>query len=77
MAMTNVCINNLRQIDTAKQEWALKNNKQAGDVPTASDLAPYFKAQGGQMPKCIAGGEYKINGVGEPPTCTIPNHVLK
>jgi hypothetical protein len=29
----NVCINTLRRIDSAKQQWALENGKQIGDTP--------------------------------------------
>ena len=40
-SQTNACINNLRQIDGAKQQWALET-KQIGTVtPTEADLAPY------------------------------------
>jgi hypothetical protein len=39
----NACINNLRQIDCATQQWALENNK----APTASveftDISSYLK----------------------------------
>ena len=70
----NACINNLRQIDAAKREWALENNKTAGAVPTAQDLLPYFTD--GQFPVCPAGGTYTINAVGVPPTCSVPGHVL-
>ena len=34
----NACINNLRQIDAAKQQWALEKGKQATDVPTVGRL---------------------------------------
>ena len=37
-AQKNACINNLRIINGAKQQWALENNKSAEDVPTAQDL---------------------------------------
>jgi len=73
-AQMNGCINNLRQIDAAKQHWALEYKKMPTDVPTESDLAPYLK---NGMPKCPAGGEYTINPAGEPPTCSIPTHVMK
>src|ERR1017187_5708146 len=33
----NACINNLRQIDSAKNEWALESGKKPGDVPTEQD----------------------------------------
>lgn len=74
IAMQNACINNLRQIDAAKKEWALENGKSGGDVPTAADLKPYFK--NGVFPTCPAGGTYTIGAVSNVPTCSIPGHVL-
>jgi hypothetical protein len=89
-AQANACINNLRQIDAAKQEWALENNKQSTNTPTQGDLTRYFNngkdtrsnsATNGQWPVCPAGGKYTIGPVGEAPTCslgtnTLPAHVL-
>jgi competence protein ComGC len=74
-AQMNACINNLRQIDAAKQEWALENNKKATDTPVQTDLARYLSKKG-QFPVCPAGGVYTINPVGEKPTCSIPKHKL-
>ena len=68
------CINHLRQIDHAKQQWALENNKADTDVPTEKDLAKYFK--GGHMPVCPQGGKYSTNAVGAAPTCSKPGHAL-
>jgi hypothetical protein len=73
-AQRNTCINNLRQIDAAKQQWWLVNNKTDVDVPTAQDLQPYLK--GGVLPVCPSGGTYTIGAVGVPPTCSTPGHVL-
>ena len=73
-AQRNTCINNLRQIDAAKQQWALENNKTADSVPSLQDIVPYLP--GGIFPACPAGGLYSINAVGEPPTCSVPGHVL-
>lgn len=73
-AMANACINNLRQIDAAKQEWALEHGKKPDDVPTTQDLLPYLKNQ--KIPVCPAGGTYTIGKVSTPPTCTVTNHVL-
>jgi hypothetical protein len=72
-AARNQCLNNLRQIDAAKQQWALENSKTAAAVPTVTDLLPYFP---NGFPACPAGGRYQINTVGEYPTCSIPGHVL-
>jgi chromosome segregation ATPase len=73
-ANANACINNLRQIDAAKQQWALDKEKTADAVPTAQDLLPYLKD--GIFPVCPDGGNYTINAVGELPTCSIQGHVL-
>lgn len=73
-ANANACINNLRQIDAAKMQWAVDKGKSATDVPTTQDLLPYLKD--GTFPVCPEGGTYSINALGDLPTCTIPNHVL-
>src|SRR5947208_12977542 len=39
----NACINNLRQVDGAIQQWALENKKAAGDAVTETDVTPYLK----------------------------------
>lgn len=68
------CINQLRQIDGAMQQWALENKKDANAVPSAKDIALYLKD--GTIPKCPAGGAYTLNTVATVPTCTIPGHAL-
>lgn len=70
----NTCINNLRRIDAAIQQWALENNKRADDIPTEADLSPYMPNQ--KFPTCPAGGHYSIGRVDQPPTCSIPGHEL-
>jgi chromosome segregation ATPase len=70
----NHCINNLRQIDAAKNQWALENSKTADAIPTVQDLLPYL--QDGIFPVCPSGGTYTIGVVGVPPTCSISGHVL-
>lgn len=73
----NACINNLRQIDAAKQQWALEKNKTADAIPTVQDIAPYIKLDAnGNIPGCPSGGTYSINAVGELPSCSIAGHVL-
>jgi flagellar biosynthesis chaperone FliJ len=70
----NTCINNLRMIDGAKQQWALEKNKAVDAVPTEKDLLPYLKD--GIFPACPDGGAYSINSVDAIPTCTIQGHIL-
>jgi hypothetical protein len=77
----NACINNLRQIDGAKNEWALENSKTNGVVCTVEDIKPYIKLDTkSNIPGCPQGGIYMIGKVGENPTCSLgktnPNHVL-
>jgi uncharacterized protein (DUF3084 family) len=68
------CINYLRLIDGAKQQWALEKNKTPNDVPLPQDILPYIP--GGQFPQCPAGGRYTMNAVNKAPTCSIPGHAL-
>ena len=70
----SACINNLRMIDGAKQQWALENQKQRGALLTPTDLTPYLKSN--TLPVCPSGGVYTINPVGIPPICNIPSHTL-
>ena len=74
-AQMNVCINNLRQIEGAKEMWVVENKKETEDTPAAQELDPYLSG-GFSGLKCPAGGVYTINAAGEKPTCSIPNHEL-
>jgi hypothetical protein len=74
-AQMNMCISNLRQIDGAKQQWALESKKQTTDTPTAQELDTYLHRSFTTL-KCPAGGIYTINAVGEKPACSIPQHDL-
>ena len=68
----NECVNNLHQIDGAKNEWALENGKTNGVVCTESDIKPYIKLDAkGNLPKCPLGGTYTIGKIGESPKCSL------
>lgn len=74
-----ICVSNLKQIESAKEQWAMDNPKVAKDrPPTADDLwggnDRYIKKE----PECPSGYGYDINPIGEDPTCQsgIPSHVL-
>jgi DNA repair exonuclease SbcCD ATPase subunit len=69
-----VCVTNLRQLDGAKQQWALEHGKTADAMPTAQDIVPYLKDN--TLPACPAGGTYTLNAVNQAPTCSVPVHVL-
>ena len=68
------CINNLRQIDGAMQQWALENGKTANAIPSLQDITPYLMNR--VLPACPAGGRYTLNSLSAGPTCSIPGHVL-
>ena len=38
----NACINNLRLIDSSKQQWALEQRQQSSSIPVGTDLQPYL-----------------------------------
>jgi flagellum-specific peptidoglycan hydrolase FlgJ len=70
----NACINNLRQIDAAKHQWALEGKGTASDTPTEREIASYLKEG---IPKCPAGGVYTfLNAVDSVPTCSVAGHAL-
>ena len=68
---SNACVNNLRVIAAAKDQWALENNKTTNDTPTWDDLRPYFGRATNQPPKCPDGGIYTLGKVGQNPTCSL------
>jgi hypothetical protein len=78
-SQVNACLNNLRQIDGAKQQWALENGKHASDVPTEADLKVYLGrgTAGVTFPVCPQGGRYTINPVDKNPTCSVHGDILK
>jgi len=68
----NACINNLRQIDSAKEQWALAEKKSDGDAVTTADVNDYIK--GDTVPTCPADGTYTYNVVGSDPDCDVTGH---
>jgi tetratricopeptide (TPR) repeat protein len=67
-AQKNACLNNLRQLDGAKEQWALEHRKNPGDVPTRKEIADFIS---GGFPVCPAGGTYDLGALGEPPRCSL------
>ena len=62
------CANNLRQIDAAKEQWALESGIEDGDPINDPEVHMYIL--GGNTPECPNGGEYIFKVVGEDPICT-------
>jgi prepilin-type N-terminal cleavage/methylation domain-containing protein len=74
-ARQQLCIENLSQIESAKQIWGVENGKNNGDIPSEADLigaGSYIK----MPPDCPGGGVYSFNAIGTNATCTIDGHSL-
>lgn len=86
-ARKNACINNLRLIDSAVQQWALENNKNGSDTVVVDQLTAFLNRGGtgeinGKAPgavKCPSGGTYTLTTVDARPTCSKSDqgHVLQ
>lgn len=69
-AQTKTCVANLRQIDGAKQQWAIDSKKNGTDTPGKTDLygtTLYLKSE----PTCPLSGTYVIGTVSANPTCSL------
>jgi prepilin-type N-terminal cleavage/methylation domain-containing protein len=76
-AQQNACIANLKQIDGAKEQYALEGKLGAGAAASGIFGADSFiKTE----PTCPAGGAYTINVIGTAPACpnvaTLTTHKL-
>jgi hypothetical protein len=69
------CVENLRAVRAAKEQWALESRRVDYDVPAHSDLfgpGRYLL----EKPICPNQGTYELQRVDAKPTCTIINHTL-
>jgi len=71
----NACINNLRQIEAAKEQWALEARKNTGALAVTADVMVYLKNPSAST-NCPAGGTVAYGVVGTNATCTSTNHIL-
>lgn len=65
----NACISNLRQIDGAKEQFALEKKLPVGHVLSADEEKLVYNYIKGGEPKCPGGGKYSLNPIGAAPTC--------
>jgi prepilin-type N-terminal cleavage/methylation domain-containing protein len=80
-SQANACINNLRQIDGAKQQWALEQKQLSSASPASTELQVYLgRGTVGAWPTCPGAGTYAINDCATAPSCTLgtatPAHSL-
>ena len=82
-AQKNACINNLRQIDSAKNQWAIETGQQSAAVPVWDDIDDYVK-DGTRRCYCPADptksntNSYTINPLTNNPVCkkVAATHIL-
>ncbi len=74
----SACINNLRQMESAMNIYALENRMSSSGTYTLTALMPYIKLNSaGSLPPCPANGAYSAGAtVTNRPTCNISGHVL-
>jgi len=65
----NACTNNMRQIDSAKESWALASNIDTGEEVDCAEINQYLR--NGVTPACPAGGTYTYHEVGQEPECSV------
>jgi hypothetical protein len=76
IAQGNACVNNLRLLYAAKEQWRFENHKTTNDVPGFGDIDPYLPHL--RLPLvCPGGGTYSLGPIGETPKCSVGGmHVL-
>jgi len=62
------CVGNLKQIDSAKQQWAMDQKAGSTASPVQSDLSPTYVRSWPTEPE---GGTYTINSIAALPTCSV------
>ena len=73
----NACINNLRQIDAAKQQWALETGQSGLATPGAASITPYLGRGAGSLANVVCpidqgksfATSYTINDTSTAPVC--------
>ena len=75
----STCINNIRQIDAAKQQWATETGRAPTATPTSAEVVPYLNREPGtlaglccpQDPGKSFATSYTLGNVSTRPTCNI------
>ena len=77
-AQRSACVSNLKQLDGAKQTWALENKAAPNLVPVIGNIQPYLgRGTAGTAPTCPADSgdsfatSYNLNDLQTAPTCLI------
>ena len=71
-SQTNMCIDNLRMIDAAKQQWALEKGQTGASTPNGSDIQPYLGRGSGELPLCPVDTQYSFTSSYQMGNCQTP-----
>lgn len=74
-SQTNACINNLRQIESGKEQWALEAKQAQGAAVVTVSVMGFIKNPTA-VTNCPAGGTVTFENIGTNSTCTITGHIL-
>ena len=69
------CFNNLKQIELAKEQWAIQENRADGSGVDTNGVNQFLG--GGAPPVCPAGGIYEYNRLGMAPECSVHRQTLQ
>jgi hypothetical protein len=75
-AKVRACAANLRQIEGAKDLWALENKKTNTDTPVWDELVGTDKLMK-TKPQCPDGGVYAIGDMDTQPACSVSGHQVR
>lgn len=71
-SQSKTCVANLRQIESAKEQWAMETGAGASSTPTQAQLlgdatTGYIKV----WPTCPTSGTYTVGNMSTRPTCSV------
>ena len=71
---TKACVANLKQVDSAKEQYMMDNRTSTAPAALADLVGPtnYIKS----TPECPSGGTYSVGAAGANPTCNQTGHAL-
>jgi prepilin-type N-terminal cleavage/methylation domain-containing protein len=72
-AQQATCLDNLRQILTAKEQWGFELKQSSGATPVSTDLVPQYMKS---FPSCPSSGTYAIGSLSVAPSCTVSGHTI-
>ena len=77
-SQANACINNLRMLESGKEQWALESRKNTGYVIVTADqsaILSYIKNPASAT-NCPGGGTISFNAIGTNASCSLSGSVV-